>query len=101
VAGELVLRQVDAALRVVDPDVLPEVGELQPGADGIARGAVRIVVAPVQREQQAPDRVRGTARVVAQRRERRIAVHGHVLRERGQEIGERGGRQRRRPAREG
>ena len=40
-ARQIVRRQVDAALAPVDRDVLPEVGELQPGADrvGLRRGS--------------------------------------------------------------
>ena len=65
-ALQVLLRQVDATLAPVDGDVLPEVGELQAGADGVRPRHRLLVAAAVQREQQAADRVGRAPAVVAQ-----------------------------------
>ncbi len=65
---EVLERQVDASLAPVDRDVLPEIGELQRRADRVAFDAALRVVGLVQREQQAPDRIRRAAAIVDERR---------------------------------
>ena len=59
-------RQVEAAARQVDAQVLPEVDELQRGADGVRRAQRRGVVDAVEVQQQAADRVGRAAAVVEQ-----------------------------------
>ena len=59
---EVLLRQVDAALRPVDGDVLPEVDELQARADGVGIAQVAPGRPCGRVQQQAPDRIGRAAR---------------------------------------
>ena len=85
--AHLVLRQVDTVvLRVIDVDVLPEVDELQARADGI-RSRQAFGVAPAEKMQQEPPHgVGGTATVIEELREIRIALDRHILAEGVQEV---------------
>ena len=56
--SQVVLRKVNAPLVPVDGDVLPEIGELQAGADRVGLRPGRVVIDAVEVEQQASDRIR-------------------------------------------
>ena len=92
-ARQVLLRQVHAALRPVDADVLPEVGVLQRAADRVAGGEVGRRVGAPQAQQQPADGVGRTARVVGEVGEGRVAGRDHVLAERRQQVVERRQRQ--------
>ena len=78
-AVEVLLRKVDAVLAPVDRHVLPEVGELQAGADRVAPSEVVCALAAIQREQQAPHGICRARAVVQHVGVRRIALGRDVL----------------------
>ena len=87
-AREVRRGQIHATLLPIDGDVLPEVDELQSGADRVARAEVRRRLRAVEAQHQPADRVGGTTAVVEQVFERRVARRQDVLPERGQEVAE-------------
>ena len=93
-APQIVLRKINAPLAPVDGDVLPEIGELQAGADRIGLRARRVVIDPVEVKQQTSDRVRRTRAIVADLGEIGVARLDDILPERGQQRAQRSERQR-------
>ena len=100
-ARQVFRRHVHAVLPPVDRHVLPEVGQLQARADGVARAHVGGRVRAVQREQDAAHRIGRAPAVVGQVVVGRVAADGDVLPERRHEVVERGERQRVLPDRGG
>ena len=87
------LGNVQAPVLRVAAEVLPEVGELQRGTDGVGAGQ-RIGVADfVKVEQEPADRVGRAATVVEQRRAIGVADRRHVLREGVEQIAEQADRE--------
>src|SRR3989442_9887303 len=81
VPRHLVLRQVDAALGIVDLHVLPEIDELKRRADRVRAGEIHISRALEKMQQQAADRIGGAPAGVEQLGKIRVALLGDVLRE--------------------
>jgi hypothetical protein len=96
-AGHVLARQVDAAFAEIDGEVLPEVRELERGADVVgARLALGVGVAE-EVQHEVADRVRGVHAVVHELVERREAGEAHVHAERGEQPLKRLDRDRERP----
>ena len=72
-------RDVEPAAGDVDPQVLPEVGELQGGADRVGAGQEVAAADAVEMEQQAADRVRRAPAVIEQQRAVGVARDRDVL----------------------
>ena len=87
------LRHVEPAARPVDGEVLPEVGELQRGADRVGPAVEPLVVVAEQAQHQSSDRIRRPPAVVVDLGPRAIAGDGHVLPERRQQRFEQGHRE--------
>ena len=79
---EILLRHVDASLRRIDRQVLPEVGELQPAADLVGELLPPRVAVAEQVEDQVSDGVGRAPAVVTQRREGRKGLELDVGAER-------------------
>jgi hypothetical protein len=93
VRGAIGQRQIEAPARDVHRQVLPEVDELQRGADGVAFGQGRGCAHAVQVQQQAAHRVGRAPAVVQQRGLVGVGGagvgHAHVLLEGGEQIEQR------------
>ena len=73
-AAAVLLGQVDAADVEIAAHVLPEIGELQGGADVIGQGRPRLVERLAEVKHQPPDRVGGAAAIVEQLIERLVSL---------------------------
>ena len=63
---EIGLRQIDAILRPVDGDVLPEIDQLQRRANAVGTTQIIVTGTPDEMQHQPSDRVGRTAAVVEQ-----------------------------------
>ena len=88
-AAAAFLRQINAATLVIAGHVLPEVGQLQRGADLIGQLAAALVVAAAQIQHQAADGIGRVAAVAEQIVECFVASCGLILAESDQQIAER------------
>ena len=84
----LVLRQINAVLLQIDADILPEIRELQAGADVVGEHVQLLVAHAVQQQDEPPDRIRAAAAIIEHLGEIRVAALDHVLLEGGEQIGE-------------
>ena len=82
--------QVAAAAVPVFDDVLPEVGELQAGADLVRKLRALFVAEAGDPKDESPDGVGGEAGILDQAFERLVFEHALVLLEGGDEVGEEG-----------
>ena len=85
-AAEIDLWDVDAVLAKVDGNVLPEVGELEGGADGVGKLGELLFAMAVEKEYQAANRVGTAAAVVEDGGEVLVAALDDVLFEGAEEI---------------
>ena len=85
-AAEIDLRDVDAVLAEVDGNVLPEVGELEGGADGVGKFGQFLFPVAVEKEDEAADGIGTAAAVVENRGEVFVAALDDVLFEGAEEI---------------
>src|SRR5439155_17155366 len=83
--GEL-SRHIQSACAPVAPEVLPEVGQLQRGAQRIGRSIERLTLIAGDAEHESPDRIRRSTVVVELLRQRSIASRRGILAERADEI---------------
>src|SRR5262249_11277773 len=79
-------RHVDAAAAVVDAEVLPEVRELQSGAEAVGRLVQRRVVIAGDTEHESANRIRRSAAVVEHVAPGGVAIGRDILTERAHEI---------------
>jgi hypothetical protein len=86
VAWPVFLGDVDAVFFEVHANVLPEVGELEGGADGVGLGEAFVVVKAVEEEDEAADGVGGAAAIVEDAGVGGVAFDGDVLGEGGEEV---------------
>ncbi len=84
----VILGQIHPVLFEIDADVLPEIRELQPGADVIGEKVQLFLAMTVQQQDQPADRVRAATAIVEHLRKIRVAPLDHVLLERGEQVGE-------------
>ena len=85
-ACTIVARHVEAALRAVPLEVLPEVRELQRGADRVRRGVEPSLAVAGDAQHQPADRIGRSPAVVEQVGPGLVALSRYVLPERAQQI---------------
>jgi hypothetical protein len=82
-------RDVDATFGIVNSDVLPEVSQLQCGADGIGQFLSDFVSIPEQMQEEPADRVCRIVKISQQIVESLIASNSLILQKSGYEVFER------------
>ena len=84
VPGEIVERQIDAALDVIHSDILPEVGKLESGTGVVGELLTLLVPVTAEIQDQAANRIGRIPAVVQHMVESGKASHGLVLPKSGQ-----------------